>query len=156
MHRILPVIRHPSFHRRPSAEIPAPPFQEGLATTAHGIPHDFDRVRLIRDFLGLSGCFQCKTFLALARERGRTSVAKLLSVEMPMMWKLIVPAFTRLVQTWDCCGAITADVRPWKGATWASFVGMHEKEGQMLQIGCKDPILLKTRSCCTDSARKNL
>lgn len=68
------------------------------------------------------------------------------------MQKLIVAASTRLVQTWDCCGAITADVTPWKRATWASFIGMHEKEGQTLHIGCKDPILPEPRSSCTDSA----
>lgn len=48
-------------------------------------------------------------------------------------------ASTCLVQTWDRCGAIAADVRPWKGATRASFVGMHDKEGQMLQSRMQRP-----------------
>ena len=131
-----------------------PDFRKAWQT--HCIPHDFDPSPSHQGLFCLSGCFQCKTFLTLAWECGRTSVAKLLSVETLMMWKLIVPASTCLVQTWDCCSAITADVRPWKGATWPSFIGMHEKEGQMLQIGCKDPILHKTRSSCTESAWRKL
>jgi len=122
VHSILPVVQHPSFHWRPSAEIPAPRSQEGLASTSHGIPLDLGPSPTHQRLFCSSRYFQCKTFLTLARERGWTSVAKRLSGEMLMMWKLIVPASTCPVWTGDCCSAVTVDVRPWKGATRASLL----------------------------------